>query len=287
MALFVNRLASLIAPIYKTLAPDAYFNQIKGLTDQASDCRLGFGSISERPFSGVTTCLDFCAHSHKDRHNMAGGCTAVVTLNRPVNQLNLLEPSAGDEQLHVLPAYALSAFDEHGSVSGQNAKLCTGQVQILSKYVQKKRFRSSPLGSRNKRTKKKKPSASRLNSSRKNLFAGQVNAANYSNFSTSAKPILKHQTNQSETVYEIESDNEECLREIGGVALALTHGSVLFECAKQEIHATTALPMPNRFDPTRVSLVFYQHRNLNKPCHGKLDYHLRSQWRNYKKGCSK
>ncbi|XP_063975356.1 methylcytosine dioxygenase TET isoform X3 [Diachasmimorpha longicaudata] len=141
-------LATLLSPLYLSLAPEAFNNQTQ-FEREASECRLGFKP--GRPFSGVTACMDFCAHSHRDLHNMNNGCTVVVSLTK---HRSLSRPE--DEQLHVLPLYIMEDTDEYGSKDGQQEKIKAGAVEVLTKYPCEVRVRSVPLQPCRRHGKKRK-----------------------------------------------------------------------------------------------------------------------------------
>ena len=75
--------------------------------------------------------------------------------------------------------------------------------------------------------------------------------------------------------------------DMGGVAIALGHGSILIECAKKEVHATTPLRKPRRQNPTRLSIIFYQHKQLNLPNHGYYHYQQKIAERHKAKAAEK
>ncbi|KAJ8403686.1 hypothetical protein AAFF_G00350120 [Aldrovandia affinis] len=423
----LQNLATLIAPTYKQLAPDAYANQVDH-EHRAPDCRLGLKEGC--PFSGVTACLDFCAHAHRDLHNMPSGSTVVCTLTREDNREIGTIPE--DEQLHVLPLYKASSTDEFGSVEGQQEKIKSGAIQVLSTFRRKVRMLAEPAKScRQRKLEAKRGGANKLlnqdnlnSKMEKNPQAtlkqstfentgqnipvtgsqpGQLpmgapplghhthslSAQHQQQQPPNASPGSPHLSQQSysspnsgpdaqfleaisrspsahptmdyaavrkssqyngypnpypsqnsqmfleekdpfrtqiksemtlhdangmdqvlpplgpecltptqpgygyglpngniqgitikqESLPEVQdphkkedvwSDNEHNFLDpqIGGVAVAPSHGSILIECAKRELHATTPIKNPDRNHPTRISLVFYQHKNMIEAKHG-------------------
>jgi len=124
-----------VAAWHEMMSPDSFRNMT--LFEEVADaCRVGRNK-GQRPYSGVTTVVDFCAHSHRDSNNMVAGTTGIVTLTRPENRkLGKQE----DEQFHVLPLYVPDM-----SKKEIDDRVASGQLEVLQKFHRTLAIREKPM----------------------------------------------------------------------------------------------------------------------------------------------
>uniref|UniRef100_A0A3Q2YKW5 Methylcytosine dioxygenase TET n=1 Tax=Hippocampus comes TaxID=109280 RepID=A0A3Q2YKW5_HIPCM len=273
----LQSLATDLAPLYKCLAPEAFQNQVEQ-EEKGDSCRLGWRE--GRPFSGVTACVDFCAHAHKDNHNMNNGSTVVCTLTKEDNRAVRNIPE--DEQLHVLPLYKITDRDEFGRVEGHGKKKLTVYCQPFFPFGPSRSV--PPYQTTNDVVNcypggfpcsfKREPDEALSPPRRPSTSCSTPPSSSFSPRPTSEGLYSRlnglHGFEEEVKQEEVWSDSEHNFldHDIGGVAVAPAHGSILIECARRELHATTPILKPDRRHPTRISLVFYQHKSLNEPGHG-------------------
>ena len=169
-----------------------------------------------RPFSGATVVCDFCAHAHQDINNMHGGVTVILTLLKPENR------DFKPENQNFKP--------ENGNLKQENRNLESEpkdeQLHVLPHYAPAEN--SDEYGS--------------IVAQLKKYENGELEILNQ--FERTL--IIRGEKGKTEMV--VESDSSEVFGEenvdVGGLAIALPHGSLMFECAKKVNNSRVLISKP-------------------------------------------
>ena len=82
-------------------------------------------------------------------------------------------------------------------------------------------------------------------------------------------PCYKLESGTEEDVYEKSLGDPEHLHD--GIGVDLDNGSLVIEMAHKEWHASSRVERPDEKNPSRISVVFFQHNGLHLANHGRGD----------------
>lgn len=152
-------------------------------------------------------------------------------------------------------------------------RICHEIADLTSKSA----FKYVPEAAKNMQAQISKARACQLGTRENNIFSGLTVIADYCAhahrdehdylYGTNAILSLENEKNKNAQLHFL-PEYLLTRKDKHGLALNLGNGSVCFENAAIEIHGTTPVKSPNKLNPSRIGLISYLHKYIDKPNHG-------------------